>query len=220
MASEKKDPKKNENEITKIETSMIDLDEDSITEEMLNKARVNVGGRPPTYDLTEKDLKGVTNYCLLGCSMYELADFLGITKSTLHKWMLEKPLLSDAINEGKEISNSKVASSLFRRANGYITKETTYELPYDAKAEDYEGEDAKELPVKKIVIKEVPPDVGACKMILANRTKKWSEKSIVDNISSDGSMTPNKNEVEIISSNYKKIIDQKGDIVYVEIKKD
>lgn len=59
-----------------------------------------------------------TNYCLLGATDSELARFFDVTEATINNWKNAHPEFFDAIKEGRESADSKVARSLYKKACG------------------------------------------------------------------------------------------------------
>jgi len=74
-------------------------------------------GRPtkfnPEYSETAR------KYCLLGATNADLANFFEVAESTIGKWLAEIPEFSDAVKEGREEADAKVAERLYARAVGY-----------------------------------------------------------------------------------------------------
>lgn len=129
----------------------------------------NSGGRPslykPDYDEMAKRL------CLLKADTTEedLAKFFGVTRPTIYHWKKEYPSFAEAILDGKERADTQVANALFQRAVGYnhdavkifgntLTGESLI-VPY---------------------VEHYPPDTGAAKMWLTNRSKHWKDKQTVE----------------------------------------
>lgn len=102
--------------------------------------------------------------CRLGATDKELADFFGVSESTLNKWKLDHKAFSESIKSGKLVADSEVADKLFKRATGY---------QHDAlKIMQYEG-----VPVTVSYTEHYPPDTVACIFWLKNRQpEKWRDK--------------------------------------------
>lgn len=64
------------------------------------------------------------NYCLLGATDENLADFFGVSESTINNWKAVQPDFVESIKRGKQQADAKVAQSLFHRATGYSHPET------------------------------------------------------------------------------------------------
>lgn len=145
------------------------------------------GGRPSKYQ--PKLNKQAENLCRLGATDKEMADFFDIAESTFYEWKDAYPKFSEAIKKGKLASDVQVTNGLFKRATGYKYKEVTYEKT--GTLEELEGESdtetAKEIFKKKIVVKDMAPDVTAQIYWLNNRrsnvekgAQRWANKQEID----------------------------------------
>lgn len=115
----------------------------------------------PKY--SKQHARTVKKLCLLGATDAEIADFFDETEATIAKWKVEHPEFNFAIKMGKLKADSKVASSMYKRACGYEYMEE--------KAFSYMGD------IEKIKIKRhMAADVNAGKFWLKNRQPdKWQE---------------------------------------------
>lgn len=131
------------------------------------------GGRPPKY--RESFCDQAFNYTLLGARDTDLAEFFNVHESTIHQWKLDYPNFSESIKSGKELAVSKVARSMFERANGY---------EYQEVKEVWEKNEAGELVLvkKEVSKKRQAPDTGAGCFILKNKGKRfsWADKHELD----------------------------------------
>ena len=109
------------------------------------KKRAN--GRPSKYK--EEFAEQAKKLCmLLRAEDKQIAEFFGVSLSTVTLWKKEHPEFSASIREGKDVADTQVARSLFDRAVGYYhddiyfsnyqgkvmqTKHKTY-VPPDTKA--------------------------------------------------------------------------------------
>jgi len=138
-------------------------------------------GRPPKYNI--KLNERVYRLCLLGLTDELIADCMEISVSTLNEWKKKYKKFSESMSLGKTNADANVAAMLHKRAIGYTFDEVTYEK-VDVKIDGVEQDpnDIKhEVFKKKIVTKEVAPDVTAQKYILNNRQPKlWRDKKEVD----------------------------------------
>lgn len=147
------------------------------------------GGRPTNY--RPEYVEQVLKYALLGLKDSEIAPLFDISEATLNNWKNEYPEFLESIKEGREKADANVAKSLYHRAKGYMVKEVTYEKIENKKEAEEgmevtdEGEleidpDTNEMYKKKVVVKEVVPDVWAQRFWLMNRHRdKWTERSEV-----------------------------------------
>lgn len=114
-----------------------------------------------------------------GLTVEEIAKEIGVAKSTFCKWVSENQELSDALNEGRSIADSKVEDSLYRRAIGFkITERKTI-----VSAE----KDGSQKPARiEVLERDVPPDTTACIYWLKNRRPvEWRDQSNISITTSD-----------------------------------
>jgi hypothetical protein len=71
-------------------------------------------GRPTKYDPAKNE--EITRLCLLGLTDDELADFLGISRTTFYDWKSKHAEFLDAIWTGKQGADALVAESLYKSA--------------------------------------------------------------------------------------------------------
>ena len=103
-----------------------------------------------------------------GLVMSQIAEKLGISKTTLYKYMQEHSELSERLKKGREVSDAQVENELFKKAVGFTRIE---KKPFKVKKVDYEE--------VVMVDQEVyyPPELGAQVFWLKNRKPdKWREK--------------------------------------------
>lgn len=120
------------------------------------------GGRPtryrPEYDEQARKL------CMLNLTDKRLADFFGISESTLNLWKLRHPSFRSALFDGKLGSDMDVISALKRRAEGYSHPEVDIRV--------IEGQI-----VQTELVKHYPPDTPAAMFWLINRHPDlWKSK--------------------------------------------
>jgi hypothetical protein len=114
----------------------------------------------------------ITNYCLLGSTVRQLAEFLMVTELSVRTWATEDAKFAAAIKNGRENADAKVARSLYQRATGCSIKETHIAI--------IEGR-----VVQTQVTKNYPPDVNAAAMWLRNRAPdRWRDNA------ASGALTP------------------------------
>lgn len=140
-----------------------------------------MAGRPTDYKI--EYCEQVEKLCKLGATDKETADFFDVTEQTINNWKSEHPEFFESIKKGKIIADAEVAHSLHKRAIGYQYDEVTYEKigPGDDKVEVGEKgmESVKQdLYRKKVVTKEVPPDVAAQNIWLKNRRNKIDKEAL------------------------------------------
>lgn len=127
-------------------------------------------GRPTTF--REAYLEQAYKLCLLKATDADLADFFGVTETTINNWKNDFPDFKDALKRGKDQIDAEVAQSLCNRATGY---ESTEEKVFM-----HEGK-----PITVTVKKIIEPDVTAAKYWLNNRQRQnWKERQDVEHTGS------------------------------------
>ncbi len=127
----------------------------------------NKGGRPTDYD-SKTYPDQVYEFCLLGATDAELAEYFGVVESTINKWKIDHPEFSESMRKGKFVADGQVAHSLFKRANGYSHPE---EKVFYSEGEIVRAETTKHY----------PPDTAAASKWLNNRAKAyWRDRHEVD----------------------------------------
>ena len=126
------------------------------------KPKKHAGGRPTIWKDAFCEL--ARKRCILGATNPELADFLGVSISSVELWMRTKPKFSRAIYGGREGFDERVSNALGLRALGY-----THE---DEQIFQFQGEI-----IRAKTVKHYPPDTEAAKFWLRNRNpSKWRDK--------------------------------------------
>jgi len=118
-------------------------------------------GRPTIFqpDMSEE----AHNYCLLGATNDELAEFFGVSPSTIDNWIARHADFAAAVRSGRIVADAKVACGLYARAVGYDRK---------VEREVIIGGELK--PVTSTV--HYPPNVQACIFWLRNRRRRtWRD---------------------------------------------
>lgn len=146
----------------------------------------NKVGRPTDYraEYVEKVFK----LCLLGAKDKEIADFFGVTESTLNLWKQEHPEFSESMVEGKDGADATIAKSLYHRAKGY-------EHP-EVHVSNYMG-NVTLTPL----VKHYPPDTAAASLWLRNRQPaRWRDKVEQELSGPGGGPIETKNDVTVSPS--------------------
>ena len=122
------------------------------------------GGRPKAWDINDRFLDLVKKLASQNKTDNQIAETLGISRSTLYKYKSESGEFSDAIAEGKICVDDMVESAMLSRACGYSHEEVRLAM--------YEGQFTDE----RVIMKHYPPDVNAGFMWLRNRRPdKWKD---------------------------------------------
>lgn len=143
-------------------------------------------GRPTDYKAEYCDQ--VQKLTMLGATDKEIANFFEVTDTTINNWKLVHPEFFESIKAGKIKADAQVAYSLYKRATGYQYKEITYEKIGSKEEIVEDGEDGMEsieaeMYKKKVVVKDMAPDVAAINIWLKNRrgkvdkeAQRWADK--------------------------------------------
>ncbi len=117
-------------------------------------------GRKTSYKPEYKE--EVYKLCLLGAIDEDIADFFGVSVTTLNAWKKRYPTFLKSIKRGKAHADACVAQALFHRACGYTHPEVkVFCSDGDIVAFD--------------TFKHYPPDTAACFIWLKNRAG-WKDK--------------------------------------------
>lgn len=119
-------------------------------------------GRPTDYDPSFCNI--AASACARGATIAEVADILGVDRTTVWRWRARHEDFCLALKVGREMADERVGFSLYERAVGY-----TYDT---VKIMQYEG-----APVIVPHQEHVPPDVTAQRLWLTNRRpEEWKDK--------------------------------------------
>lgn len=144
-----------------------DLDQDrkKVTQEIGRRRKPVIEKARPVVLWDEKYVKMCYQLALLGHKDHEISQVLGVDQKLFDKWQLRHPELSQALQEGRDVADARVAESLYRRALGYSHPEDHIT--------NYKGE----ITITP-TIKNYPPDTAAAVAWLKNRQKeKWGNDS-------------------------------------------
>ena len=125
------------------------------------------------YWLTEDGLTLLEGWARDGLTDEQIAENIGISRSTLSDWKNKFSDISDALKKGKEVVDIQVENALLKRALGY-----------DFQEERVERSDKDGVKVVQ-TIKHVPGDTTAQIFWLKNRRPdRWRDKP--EPVSADG----------------------------------
>lgn len=103
-------------------------------------------------------------FMMLGATVEDLADLIGVSRSRIYVWEKAYPDLASALKGGREMADSNVAARLYQRAMGYT----------------HEAEEIKVVDggIERVnVLKHYPPDAQSAMFWLKNRQPdKWKDK--------------------------------------------
>jgi len=133
-------------------------------------------GRKPSY--SKEFPKQATSLAKYGATDREIAQELGVSEATLHRWKHSHPEFCEALKVGKGQADARVVQSLYRRATGYS---------YDAvKILQNNGR-----PVIVPYVEHVPPDTTACIFWLKNRDREnWRDRQEMEHSGKNGGPIP------------------------------
>ena len=128
----------------------------------------NKRGRKSKYDeCVQPHIENIKKAVQAGATLEEIADGLGIAKSTLCKYIKEKEELTDAFARGRAQVVFDIKAALLKKATGYeyTERKTVARL-------DKEG---KEIVSVEEYEKHQPPSETAANMLLRNYDEKWRD---------------------------------------------
>lgn len=121
---------------------------------------------------TDVGLRRIVAWARLGKTLDEIAEAMGITRSTLAKWRRQYNQIDVALNSGWDDITTQVETALVKRALGYEYTET-YEEVQDGPL----GQTVKTGTRTKAVV----PDVTSQIFFLKNRAPdRWSDRKRLD----------------------------------------
>lgn len=114
--------------------------------------------------------------CLLGMTDVEMAQFFGVSPTTIDNWKKDHPEFLGSITHGKQAADADVAEKLYRRACGYSHDAVKIFMPAGATA-----------PVYAAYVEHYPPDTPAASLWLRNRQPaRWRDKMEHEHAGKDG----------------------------------
>ncbi len=127
-----------------------------------------MAGRPSAYRAEYADQ--ARKLCMLGATDANLADFFGVSESTVNNWKQVHPEFLESLKAGKQVADGEVAHSLYRRATGWEHGAVKIFLPPNATA-----------PVLVDYVEHHPGDTTAQIFWLKNRRPDlWRDKQNIE----------------------------------------
>ncbi|EGQ1195604.1 helix-turn-helix domain-containing protein [Enterococcus faecalis] len=115
--------------------------------------------------ISEEGLIKIGGWAKDGLTDEQIAQNIGISRSTLNEWKKRFPDIKDTIKRGKEVVDRQVENALFKSAIGYEYTEITKELTDSG------------MKVTKRVTKQMAPNPTSAIFWLKNRKPdKWRDK--------------------------------------------
>lgn len=122
--------------------------------------------------LSDEKLTLIQGWAQSGLNNDQIANNIGINRSTLYDWQKKYPDILDAMKKGKEVVDFEVENALLKSALGYEVEETKQYI-----ADTPNGQQKRVEKIKK----HIPPNVTAQIFWLRNRKNEmWTNKDIVD----------------------------------------
>lgn len=126
-------------------------------------------GRKTKYDKT-LHVPWARSLALSGKTSDEIAEELGVARSTLYGWMGAHPEFSDAIKNGKAKADAEVVLSLYARACGKAKRVTK-------KKRDVLDSDGRKVTLTEVIEETLPPNTTAMIYWLKNRQPElWRDR--------------------------------------------
>ena len=120
-------------------------------------------GRPTRFE--PEMCEQAHNYCLLGATNDDLAEFFHVSPSTIDNWIARHADFRAAVKRGRAVADSRVVSGFYNRAVGF-----------ERKVERAVAVGGKLKPVTSTVY--YPPNVQACIFWLRHRRPEtWSDRA-------------------------------------------
>ena len=129
-------------------------------------------GRKSVYDTQiEPHIEEIRQAVKNGATVAEIAKALGIAKSTLCKYMAEKPELKDAFAHGRAQIVIDIRGALLKKALGYEYQEKKQYIKKD--------DDGEAVTYTEITTKHQPPSETAGAMLLRNYDDTWLDRDSI-----------------------------------------
>lgn len=118
--------------------------------------------------------------CLLGATTEDLADFFGVSSSTVSLWITRHADFSGALKAGKSLADAGVADRLYQRARGYTHK--AVKMFFDSKTCRV---------IQAQYIEHYAPDTAAAIFWLKNRQSRYWRNDPRPPVEDDPFLDPN-----------------------------
>lgn len=161
--------------------------------------------------ITEEGLIKLQGYARDGMVDRELAEAMGISRTTLNKWKAKFPQMAAVLRCGKEVADRKVENSLFEKCTG---KTVTLKKPMKIKRTEYDPKTGKKISEHEEIVEAdteeyIPADTKAITFWLINRKPEaWRNKVEIESHEDDNSgiiQIEHIGNEEILDGEYKEI---------------
>lgn len=128
------------------------------------------------WDEVKKRLADVELWATMGLSETQIAYNLGISRATLENYKRDHLDILESLKRGKNQADFKVENALYKKATGYIVKETVAVKCKDIYYDDNNNKCQRERLDTVEIEKEVPAETNAIKFYLINRKQgRWKD---------------------------------------------
>ena len=124
--------------------------------------------------VTPENIIRVRGWARDGLDGQQIANNLGIGKSTLYDYITKSKELANALKKGRDVADREIENSLYKRALGYDVEEVIEEQRPDSNG-------VMTVTLKKVTKKHIAPDTTAIIYWLNNRKpKEWRNKQVIE----------------------------------------
>lgn len=100
-------------------------------------------GRPTNYD--PEIIPSVAEMSLAGHTDNEIADSIGVDRSTLYRWKQKYPELRDSLKDNKDVCDQRIVRTLYQKASEGDTTAMIFWLK-NRKSKDWRDKSEVEIP--------------------------------------------------------------------------
>ena len=138
------------------------------------------------YWSKQEQLDRIEKWAGNGLSMKDIANNIGIVRSTLYEWSKKSQHISDALHTGREVKLEKVVNALFMRATGYDKEEIHYKF----------DEEGNKIPVKSRMV-HYPGEASLIKYYANNvDPENWQDRVTYEDTSAHDKLDKLLNKME------------------------
>ena len=124
------------------------------------------------WPLVKDKLALIEKWARDGLTEAQISANLGISRTTFNEYKKLYPDLLDTLKRGREVDIAFIENALVKRARGYEYEEIKTYIKKE--------EDGRTITYTEKTKKHLPPDVGACAIILKNRGDYTNDKALLE----------------------------------------